>query len=67
MPLEPETPVRVTMGCAYCAWRVLMTGPAFEVAVFLRGRGEAHVRDCHPDKAPAGDLELAVLHELGLH
>jgi hypothetical protein len=65
--LANDAPVRVSMGCAWCAWRVVMSGPAFEVATFLRDRAEAHVRERHPDRAPTGDLTLAVLDELGFH
>lgn len=67
MSLEPDTQVRVSMGCEYCAWRVVMTGPAYEVAQFLRARAVEHVSTRHPEKQPAGDLELAVLNELGFH
>lgn len=49
MTLEPETPVRVSMGCDYCRWRVAMSGPAFEVAAFLRNLALEHVRNHHPD------------------
>lgn len=65
MTLEPDTPVRVTMGCEYCAWRVTMKGPAQEVAVFLRNLALEHVQGHHPEKVPAGDLDVAVLKELG--
>jgi hypothetical protein len=61
--LDPDAMVRVSMGCQWCAWRVKMTGPALEVAHFLRARAQEHVRD--PEQSPAGDLSLTLLAELG--
>jgi hypothetical protein len=63
--IESTTPVRVSMGCAFCAWRIVMSGPALEVAHFLRARAQEHVRELHPEQSPAGDLSLTLLAELG--
>jgi hypothetical protein len=65
--IDENTIVRVCMTCEYCAWTAMHTGPAGEVAVFLRELAIVHVHEVHPEKVPAGDIDLTVLSDLGFH
>lgn len=63
--IDEDTRVRATLYCEYCGFSAMHTGPAFEVAEFLRAIALAHVTSLHPDKVPAGDVDLCVLRDLG--
>lgn len=63
--IDEDTRVRARLRCEYCAYSAEHTGPAFEVAEFLRALAIAHVTAQHPDKVPAGDVDLLVLRDLG--
>jgi hypothetical protein len=51
-----DAPITATAMCLTCRWTAQHTGPALEVATFLRTLLLAHVREAHQD-ATAISLE----------
>jgi hypothetical protein len=63
--IDIDTVVTVTAACVACEWGATMTGPAGEVAVFLRARAIEHIADMHSESLPP-DADDLPLRDLGI-
>ncbi|HEV8502506.1 MAG TPA: hypothetical protein VGR63_13075 [Casimicrobiaceae bacterium] len=63
--LDVDAVVTVKATCRNCEWAATMTGPAGEVAVFLRARAIEHIAERHPEELPPNVEDLPV-RDLGI-